>query len=158
MTKRELLLVGMVLVLIASAVAVWMYEKPSTQDVVEQVVQNEQGEGKPTVPVIANASGIVEITITETGRSSASGGVEIAPIGILEDSRCPVDVQCIQAGTVRLRTNVRTSAGVSTVDFTLGKAVSVAGETITLTGVLPEKNSKQPTAYADYRFTFKIGR
>lgn len=198
MTKRELLIVGVVLVLIAAAVATWMYEKPANQDAVGEVTQNGQTNASNTpvqgeqefnvctqlqvqcadgtfvtptpptceivcpnvsaTPIVANNSGIVEIKIGETGKSSASSGVEITPIGILEDSRCPTDVQCVQAGTVRVRANVRTKSGVSTADFKLGEAVTVGGETVTLTTVLPEKNSKKPVVYADYLFTFKVGK
>lgn len=195
MTKRELLIVGVVLVLIAASVAVWMYEKPANKNAVEQVTQNEQANASSTseasttgacsaeqmqcadgtfvfrtapdcrfvcpnvsaTPVVA-AGGSLTVRIGETGKSSAGSKVEITPMGVLEDSRCPTDVQCIQAGTVRLRANVLVASATSTVDFKLGEAVRVGGETITLSSVLPEKNTKKPTTYADYKFTFKVAQ
>lgn len=193
MTKRELLIVGGVLVLIACAVAVWMYEKPATKNAVEQASGSEQNPNAPgsssgktmcsqdamqcadgtfvsrtppdcrfvcpkvsATPVVPNAAGLLVVKIGETGKFSTGSGIEITPMGILEDSRCPVDVQCIQAGTVRLRTNVLTASGTSRTDFKLGETVSVGGQSVTLVTVIPEKNTKKPTTYADYVFTFEI--
>lgn len=109
-------------------------------------------------PVLAGNDGTLVIRIGETGKSSARSNVEINPSIILEDSRCPVDVTCIQAGTVRVQAKVNVNQNMTTTAFKLGEPVTVGGETITLVEVLPVKNTKKPVVYADYQFTFRISR
>lgn len=97
----------------------------------------------PTGPITVQA---------RIGVSTPVLGFSITPVAILEDSRCPADVQCIQAGTVRA--NVR--IGGVTREFKLDQAMTVAGKTITMTDVLPVKNSGKTIANSDYIFTFEI--
>ncbi|MES3031282.1 MAG: hypothetical protein V4697_02610 [Patescibacteria group bacterium] len=83
----------------------------------------------------------------------------VTPLSVLEDSRCPIDVQCIQAGTVRLRAQVVTSAGgTRTTDFTLGTAVSfdTGAVMVTLTDVSPAPVAGQEIGSGTYKFTFRV--
>jgi|GEM_PF-695708 len=82
--------------------------------------------------------------------------VSVQPTEILEDSRCPTDVQCIQAGTVRVQTTITDGLGTSTNEFTLGTTITTEAFSVTLTDVAPTKVSTTPIADADYRFTFRI--
>jgi hypothetical protein len=82
---------------------------------------------------------------------------------VLEDSRCPVDVQCIQAGTVRVKTSVTRNASGNqyTTEFKLGQVLSVASTereigTLLLTEVQPIKKSTVQINSSDYIFTFKM--
>jgi hypothetical protein len=79
--------------------------------------------------------------------------VVVSLTSLAEDSRCPVDVQCIQAGTVR----VNVTADTEEVVFKLGESHVVAGMTMTFVSVTPaQKKSKVTVPPADYRFTFTI--
>ncbi len=80
----------------------------------------------------------------------------ISPILVLEDSRCPTDVQCIQAGTVRVRTQLQTGQGSAEQIFALNKPITTEAEIITLIEVTPTKNSKVTISPSDYVFTFKV--
>jgi hypothetical protein len=82
--------------------------------------------------------------------------VSVVPLEVVEDSRCPIDVVCIQAGTVRLLARVTTSFGEKTLIFTLGRPEVVDDSAIELTLVLPTTRSTAPIEKADYRFTFKV--
>lgn len=82
--------------------------------------------------------------------------ISILPIGIAEDSRCPIDVQCIQAGTVRVEIEIVSGMGTSTSVVTLGKVFTTEAEQITLTAVAPNKNSTTEITMGDYRLTFNI--
>lgn len=82
--------------------------------------------------------------------------ISIRPLSIEEDSRCPNDVQCIQAGTVRVRVAVVSSAGSSESILKLGQVFTTEGKAILLENVLPVKNSKVLTTAADYRFVFNV--
>ena len=80
----------------------------------------------------------------------------LTPFNILEDSRCPIDVQCIQAGTVRIRVKIDSGTSTSNVDITLNKPVTTETEQITLIAVRPEKESKKQIGDKDYSFVFRV--
>ena len=82
--------------------------------------------------------------------------ISIRPISIEEDSRCPSDVQCIQAGTVRVKVQVVSGMGTSVSILKLGQVFTTEGEAITLTNVLPNKKSTVPISDNDYRLTFNV--
>jgi len=82
-------------------------------------------------------------------------GTTIGVLDLVEDSRCPADVQCIQAGTVRVRVSIDPYDKDFT--FTLGKPLVVGNATITLISVTPaQKYAKQTIQPSDYRFTFTV--
>ncbi|MFC3174813.1 hypothetical protein ACFOD9_11175 [Novosphingobium bradum] len=88
------------------------------------------------------------------GERVAQGGVSIVPLALLEDSRCPAGVTCIQAGTVRIAADI---AGVRT-ELALGQPASVAGASVSLVEVYPQ-HRKDITYYPDeYRFGFRVTR
>lgn len=97
-------------------------------------------------------------TFLQTGIGQEVSGldVNILPTDIVEDSRCPYDVQCIQAGTVRVRATVTSGLGTSTSIFALDTPFTTEAETITLIAVTPIKESGKTIANTDYRFTFKV--
>lgn len=82
----------------------------------------------------------------------------VMPLKVVEDSRCPEDVQCIQAGTVRVQATLMSANGTSVQTFTLNKPVTTESETITLTAVRPSKKSTATIAPQDYIFTFTVTR
>lgn len=100
-----------------------------------------------------------EITLTAKTNNPASGlGVTIAPIEVVEDSRCPVDenIRCIQAGTVRVRTKITNANGERILIFTIGAVVTSKTETIELIEVLPFARAEVPIVTNEYRFVFKV--
>lgn len=90
------------------------------------------------------------------GQEVSGLNVKILPLGVEEDSRCPYDVQCVRAGTVRVRVLVTSGLGESTSILTLGKAMTTEVETIMLTDVTPVRESGKKIPATDYRFTFKV--
>ena len=75
----------------------------------------------------------------------------------MEDSRCPVDVQCIQAGTVRV--NVQISDGIEYTEkiLNLRESGTFFGDiSISLKEVSPVPNLKVVLEPSDYVFTFEI--
>lgn len=83
-------------------------------------------------------------------------GVRITPLKVLEDSRCPIDVQCIQAGTVRLQTRLVSGLGTAQQEFKLGQVITTEAEEVTLVQVLPAPKAGVKIAEGDYVFTFKV--
>ena len=80
----------------------------------------------------------------------------ITPIAVVEDSRCPVDVQCIQAGTVRVKVHLVTHDFDGDQILTLGKNHLVFWEDLTLIAVTPTPLSTTNPTVKDYRFTFSV--
>lgn len=80
----------------------------------------------------------------------------ITPVEVVEDSRCPVDVQCIQAGTVRLKLMVDSPSGKSTSIIKIGESLTTETEKITFLGVAPTKISTTNINLDNYTFEFKV--
>ena len=81
---------------------------------------------------------------------------------VLADSRCPTDVQCIQAGEAVVRVTVaRQGQPAETVEVQTTPSLdhaTAAGYTLTLTRLLPVPNTKRPTRVSDYRATFTLAQ
>jgi len=84
------------------------------------------------------------------------GNLTIILSQIIEDSRCPSDVTCIQAGTVRVRGLVTTPLESIERTFVLGEAQIVFGETLTLHNVLPRSLSTVTVPKGSYEFYFTL--
>lgn len=99
-----------------------------------------QGEGKLSLAV---------------GESKTVGDTTVGVLELLEDSRCPIDVQCIQAGTVRVRSAVNALS--RDFVFTLNEPQEVEGKVVTLIDVQPRaKYSNKPVSTEEYHFTFSV--
>ncbi|MFZ2167439.1 MAG: hypothetical protein WAV50_01055 [Minisyncoccia bacterium] len=85
------------------------------------------------------------------GMSTTIRGTTIRVLSLVEDSRCPADVQCIWAGTVRVRVSID-SYGEFT--LTLDEPQDVGNVTVTLVGVTYAP--KSATQFSDYRFVFAV--
>ena len=94
-----------------------------------------------------------QVRLNETARLS---GLEVTPISVTEDSRCPRGVQCIQAGTVRLAARVSDRAGGRTLALTLGVPVRLQGGWTSLVQACPYPVHSSPIRPGDYRFTLML--
>ena len=81
---------------------------------------------------------------------------EIKPWAVLEDNRCPSDVQCIQAGRVVVGVNVNSPSGPSSFQMTPGQTATTETLAITLDKVTPNTLSTHKIADNEYRFTLTI--
>jgi hypothetical protein len=111
------------------------------------------GRGGGAVVSVSDKNGLVEVGL---GQTASSLGVTITPLEVLEDSRCPIDVMCIQAGRVRLRVSLTSGLGRADQVFIIGEPIATKAEEIALIEVKPAKVSTIPIKDSDYRFTFKI--
>jgi hypothetical protein len=109
------------------------------------------------VPTSSSSSSSTTTLKVSLNTKSVVQGVSITPVEVVEDSRCPVDVVCIQAGTVRVRSNIILVGGApSSATFVLNTPQKVGPLTVTLTDVTPTKRSTSTVAPGDYRFTFIV--
>lgn len=94
------------------------------------------------------------------GEIAAVDGPRVRPDRVIEDSRCPADVQCIHAGRLIVRATVLGGGWSKQIDLTLGIPVPVADGMVTLVDATPvpiNGESAAPSA-ARFTFTFQGGR
>lgn len=79
---------------------------------------------------------------------------------VINDSRCPGDATCIQAGSATIRISVLPSGGgLVSYDVTTSNAPARHADlTITLENLAPYPFVSRPTAPSDYRATLRITR
>jgi hypothetical protein len=79
-------------------------------------------------------------------------------LAIVDDTRCPVDVTCVQAGTVNLRFGASVAGGPESGFFLkLGESISSLGVVLRIERVTPERRSTVPVIPPkDYRVTLGI--
>lgn len=100
-------------------------------------------------------SGVIEVGLNET---VFKNGLSIRPVDIVEDSRCPIDAQCIQAGTVRVGVELEFGKEVEYGVFEVGVPVEVANDTLILTlkDVFPSPQVARNVSLSEYEFTFLV--
>lgn len=98
-------------------------------------------------------SGTIEARIDQ---GSSALEVKVVPLAVVEDSRCPIDAICIQAGTVRVRAQVMSGTSSSVEVFALNEPVSVQGKTVTLVAVTPSAMASREIPLSEYVFTFTV--
>jgi hypothetical protein len=141
------------LIIIAIAVGAYFQFWAKDDVATEQPGQVAGEEDFSNVP-----DGMSETLDVKLNESKGAFGVNINPQAVEEDSRCPSVVQCIQAGTVRVRASVtaRGETQAQTVVFELGTPMTVGFDQITLIAVEPAPKSETQIAEADYVFSFSI--
>ncbi len=120
----------------------------------------------PTAP-LDNADGDVPLIATSTPEDTATlitlelykkkiiDTVALTATAVLEDSRCPADVQCVWAGRVLVSLDTFSSKGSASKTVTIGDQITLDSLTFTLKDVTPYPNGRKTTD-AEYRFTFGI--
>lgn len=83
-------------------------------------------------------------------------GASIKPLSVVEDSRCPTDVQCIQAGRVVLKAQITTANGTTIQNFILNTPLVVDNQKMILVSATPDKISTVTINPTDYVFTFNV--
>ncbi len=98
-------------------------------------------------------------TVTaKLGQKVSALGISITPLEVTDDSRCPQNVQCIWAGTVKLKATLESGMGTAPVTFELGFPISSEAEFVTLVSVTPAPVAGQEKDPSAYRFTFEISK
>jgi len=83
-------------------------------------------------------------------------GPYVTPLAVLEDSRCPSNVQCVWAGRLRVSVRIELGSGSETRELTKGEPAQVADGALELVEGTPYPKSDETIAPEDYRFGFKF--
>jgi len=81
-------------------------------------------------------------------------GLRIRPIAVIEDSRCPANVQCVWAGRLVVRARMNGPGWTQVRDFELGVFQAVDRYRVTL--IRAEPPAPGPIDPGAYRFTFEV--
>jgi hypothetical protein len=107
-------------------------------------------------PLLLAATGDDGLVTARFGQTVSVDGPRVTPIRLLEDSRCPMEARCIQAGEVRIMARVRTGRGSRMRELTLGKPIPVADGELELASVMPPRSVQRAIRLRDYRFGFRF--
>ena len=87
------------------------------------------------------------------GETVRVDGVAVRALALVEDSRCPMNVVCIQAGTVRLAVRIDKSGRSREAVLQLGQPEQIGTDrSIRLVAVCPARRDPEPPPAAAYRF------
>ena len=104
-----------------------------------------------------NATKTPPVTLkVKMNEEAGANGISIRPLKIVEDSRCPIDVQCIQAGRIRLEITISRGEDAANQTITLGSPFTWQDMTVTLIDAFPAPTSKKQLSLNDYLFTFSV--
>ena len=131
----------LLLIVGASLIYLFFFSGPQQETPSSQVTLNQSGKSNLEVSLGEEVSGL---------------GISITPIEVLEDSRCPVDVECVWEGQVKIRTKIISSLGESEMIFITGNPITTGNEEITLTDIKPARSLEGVIAPQDYLFTFYV--
>ena len=89
------------------------------------------------------------------GQTAYVSGPKVRPDRIIEDSRCPANVQCVWAGRLIIAATVIGGGWSKQVELTLDVPIDIADGKLTLVKALPARQTdNQQRKQLAYRFTF----
>ncbi len=91
------------------------------------------------------------------GETANVGGVQVRPLRVVEDSRCPANAVCVWEGRLRVEAAVDARGGSEThrIVLTLRQPATLGDATLTMVEAQPVKLDS-PVDPRSYRFTFRF--
>ncbi|GED97666.1 hypothetical protein [Gordonia crocea] len=90
------------------------------------------------------------------GQTVTVGGARVTPLTVVQDSRCPQDVQCVWPGVVTLSARVNRGSNSETREFVLRRPQRVVGGVLEMVDAQPARVSDRTIRPGDYRFGFRF--
>jgi hypothetical protein len=90
--------------------------------------------------------------VLKVGETAKFADSTVTLVRVFDDSRCPADVTCFWAGTVKVEVKI----GVSTSTVELGKTISVGALEMTLLSVTPYPKEGSPISSWSYEVTLRV--
>jgi hypothetical protein len=97
-----------------------------------------------------------ELGEIELGNSQFINGVRIRLNKIVSDSRCPVDVQCIQAGALTVSITLQSDTDKETRDISSDEAIQFDSHTISIENIEPANMAGVTLEPESYLITFRV--
>jgi hypothetical protein len=114
----------------------------------------------PAGPTLAKPDAEGRVTLAVAGGAEVATGIALTFERVVADSRCPVDVNCVWAGEIRVALKLaspQTGAPPLELELSTREPIATArGIEVELLGALPAPNSKRAIAAADYLITLRV--
>lgn len=113
-----------------------------------------------TYTISTNTTSSSQNQILALNQTAIVGSIRVTPVRIIEDSRCPANVTCIQSGRVVVATEIGSTYGYTTTSLSTGGQIFYTddGYKVQIVDVSPMKISTSTIPNVDYRITYKIFR
>lgn len=106
--------------------------------------------------VIISQTSEVTVGVGQTGRV---GGLDITFNKFIQDSRCPIDVECIEAGAVNINVTLASGPHIETKNMPSDEVPYSFNEyQVSIANILPPRHSKEEIKPSDYKITFHVGK
>ena len=93
------------------------------------------------------------------GEKLLLGSVQVRPLRVIEDKRCPTDATCHGSHRIIVRTEIRGQSTNKVRDFEIGQIRQVEqSSSLALAAVTPAPAAGKKIDPAGYRFTYKLTR
>lgn len=104
----------------------------------------------------AMASNTDSVTLA-VGEEKIAHEVAITLNSVVQDSRCPIDVRCIQAGAINTNVTISVHGKTITKNFPSDEVpFKYEGYAISISSINPPRQSGSEAAQKDYRITFHV--
>lgn len=97
-----------------------------------------------------------EVTL-KVGQTGFARGVKITLHSVVQDNRCPVDVQCIEAGAITARVTLKSDTDSETFNMPSDEVPHPFDSyTVAIIQIKPDRISMRETGQSEYRVTFQV--
>lgn len=112
--------------------------------------------GCATSPIVDAGPPLPEGSPAALGRPVNAAGLALTPMRVIEDSRCPANARCVQAGRIVVETRVDGPGWRESLPMTLGEPAGVRGYILNLVSAEPGQMAGGPAIDpVDYRFAYE---
>ena len=85
------------------------------------------------------------------------GDLVVTPLEVLEDSRCPIEAECVWAGRVRVRSELQLGHEFIELELDSSSPQRINGGMLAITEIAPDASTQwSPIPPAAYRFGFSF--
>lgn len=98
----------------------------------------------------------IETNLAMINQKILNNSIHINPTEVVEDSRCPTDLNCMWKGVIRIKVKLDNGKVSQVSELSLGNTVVFSEKRISLIDVTPSPNSTRTILPGDYRFKFKV--
>jgi|GEM_PF-6070063 len=168
-SEEENIIGQMELAVSKNGIQKWTLDVPENPVAADRIIARAYGENdlmaEATLPIVGSKEiynslwlqvPFEEVTLS-IGESYDTEGLSIKLIDIPQDDRCPVEVECIQAGAVTADLEVEVEDRTQVISIKSGAGERQVGEYyITLVDVKPEAKEGVTISIGDYKLLFYI--
>ncbi len=117
-------------------------------------VDTSYDSGSPIVDTSGDTADDLIQVVAKLNQTVVVGPLSLTVLDVIEDSRCPSSVQCIQAGRIRASVQVESTAGRTIHEVESSANFAAGGYAVTLVEVTPYPENPGTITDADYAFRF----